>query len=195
MLTEFSIGWLPLLIEQVLLGAMLGFATHMFFQLFAVAGQFTAMQTGLGFASLVDPSNGVSVAVLGQFYLMLATVTFATMHGHLILIGVLVDSFSVAPVLAVPVLSDVLWNLVGYAKWMFMGAFVMALPAVASLLLVNLAFGVMTRAAPQLNVFTLGFPIGLSLGLVIVWITLAEWLARFSSILDQFSWFLSNLLV
>ncbi len=195
MLSGFDISWAGVIGEQVLLGAALGFATHLFFQLFATAGQFTAMQTGLGFASLVDPSNGVSVAVLGQFYLMLATVTFVSLDGHLVLIGVLVDSFTVVPVDAGGDLYMVFWRLVNFGGWMFAGAFVLALPAVASLLLVNLAFGVMTRAAPQLNVFTLGFPIALCMGLVVLWIVLADWLAQFGGAFSEFVVILKRLLV
>lgn len=194
-LPEFDLSWVTLIGEQILLGVALGFATHLFFELFATAGQFTAMQTGLGFASLVDPSNGVSVAVLGQFYLMLATVTFVSMGGHLVLIEVLVNSFAVAPVVETHDLGVVFWRIVHFGSWMLAGAFVLALPAVAALLLVNLAFGVMTRAAPQLNVFTLGFPIALCMGLLVVWVVLADWLAQFGALWGDFARTIEQLLV
>ena len=85
-----SLRSLLLIVEQVLIGAMLGFVLQLFFHLFIVAGQIIAMQMGLGFASMVDPTNGVSVPVLGQFMLMLVTLLFLAINGHLVALEVLV---------------------------------------------------------------------------------------------------------
>ena len=96
------------------------------------------------------------------------TLVFLSLNGHLLLVQLLVDSFKTLPVAAVGADRDVLWALVAWASRTFAGAVLISLPAVASLLVVNLAFGVMTRAAPQLNIFAVGFPITLILGLLIL---------------------------
>ncbi|MFZ6046345.1 flagellar biosynthetic protein FliR [Pseudomonas sp. CR3202] len=164
--------------EQVLVGALLGFVLQLFFHAFVVAGQIISMQMGLGFASMVDPTNGVSVPVLGQFYLMLVTLLFLAMNGHLVVFEVLAESFVTLPV-GGGLLTAQYWEVAGKLGWVMGAGLLLSLPAITALLVVNLAFGVMTRAAPQLNIFSIGFPLTLALGLVIVWIGMADILAQY----------------
>lgn len=175
---SLSLRSLLLIGEQVLVGAMLGFVLQLFFQLFIVAGQIIAMQMGLGFASMVDPANGVSVPVLGQFFLMLVTLLFLLMNAHLVVFEVLAESFVTLPV-GEGLLVDHFWTLAGRLGWVMGAGLLLALPIITALLVVNLGFGVMTRAAPQLNIFTIGFPLTLVLGLMITWIGIADILAQY----------------
>ena len=154
-----------------------------FFQLFVVAGQFIGMQMGLGFAAMVDPGNGVQVTALSQFFLMLVTLTFLAVNGHLVLLEVLIAGFKAFPAGIAVSPSELSLAIAQLGGWMFIGGVLVALPAVVSLLVVNLAFGVMSRSAPQLNVFSLGFPFSLVFGLVIVFLSLQGWLPQF----DRFS--------
>ena len=164
--------------EQVLIGVMFGFVLQLYFHLFTVAGQIIAMQMGLGFASMVDPANGVSVPVLGQFLLMLVTLLFLAMNGHLVVFEVLAESFVTLPV-GEGLLLDHYWTMAGKLTWVIAAGLLMALPVVTALLIINLAFGVMTRAAPQLNIFSIGFPLTLVLGLFIFWLGISDFLAHF----------------
>jgi flagellar biosynthetic protein FliR len=164
--------------EQVLVGVMFGFVLQLYFHLFTVAGQIIAMQMGLGFASMVDPANGVSVPVLGQLLLMLVTLLFLAMNGHLVVFEVLAESFVTLPV-GEGLLLDHYWTMAGKLTWVIAAGLLMALPVVAALLIINLAFGVMTRAAPQLNIFSIGFPLTLVLGLFIFWLGISDFLAHF----------------
>ncbi|MEM6709132.1 MAG: flagellar biosynthetic protein FliR [Pseudomonadota bacterium] len=157
----------------------LGLATLTFFQIFVIAGQFVGMQMGLGFASMVDPGNGVQVTVWSQFYLMLATLCFLGVDGHLLTLEVLIQGLKLAPTLAHIDGAEFFWRVISLGGWMFAGGASVALPVVFALLVVNLAFGVMSRSAPQLNVFSLGFPFSLLFGLVLVWLSLRGWLAVF----------------
>lgn len=84
--------------EQILVGALLGFSLQLLFHAFVIAGQIISMQMGLGFASMVDPANGVSVPVLGQFFTMLVTLLFLAMNGHLVVFEVIAESFVTLPV-------------------------------------------------------------------------------------------------
>lgn len=167
---------------QIFAGVALGFATMLFFHIFVIAGQFIAMQMGLGFAAMVDPGNGVQVTVWSQFFLMLVTLLFVSMNGHLVLLTVLIEGFRVWPMgVAMPV-DELAGAIVNLGAWMFLGGVMIAMPAVVSLLVVNIAFGVMSRAAPQLNVFSLGFPFSLLFGLIIVWMMLGGWLPQFEGL-------------
>lgn len=173
-------GWLWIG-QEVLVGALLGFSLQLFFHAFVVAGQMIAMQMGLGFASMVDPANGISVAVLGQFLLMLVTLLFLAMNGHLVVFEVLAESFVTLPV-GSGLLLDHYLAIAGRLGWVLGAGLLLALPAITALLVVNIAFGVMTRAAPQLNIFAIGFPLTLVLGLVIVWLSMADILAQYQDL-------------
>ncbi|QLF94461.1 flagellar type III secretion system protein FliR [Pseudomonas sp. ABC1] len=167
-----------LVIEQVLIGVMLGFVLQLFFHVFIVSGQLLAMQMGLGFASMVDPANGVSVPVFGQFFNMLVVLLFLAMNGHLVVFEVLVESFTTLPV-GGGLTTGHYWEVASKLGWVLGAGLLLVLPAITALLVINLAFGLMTRAAPQLNIFSIGFPLTLVLGLVIVWIGMADILAQY----------------
>ncbi|MFI8580391.1 flagellar biosynthetic protein FliR [Ectopseudomonas khazarica] len=176
-----SLRSLLLIVEQVLIGAMLGFVLQLFFHLFIVAGQIIAMQMGLGFASMVDPTNGVSVPVLGQFMLMLVTLLFLAINGHLVALEVLAESFVTLPY-GQGLMVDHYWTLAGKLGWVIGAGLLLTLPAVTALLVINLAFGAMTRAAPQLNIFSIGFPLTLAMGLVIFWVSLSDFGSLFQAL-------------
>ena len=184
-LDGFDLGLLVSAVMQLFAGIALGFATMIFFQLFVIAGQFVGMQMGLGFAAMVDPGNGVQVTVWSQFFLMLVTLLFVTMNGHLLLLEVLVEGFRAHPFGVNMPLNELAGAIVEFGGWMWVGGALVALPAVISLLVVNLAFGVMSRSAPQLNVFSLGFPFSLVFGLVVVWLLLSGWGPQFERLAQE----------
>ncbi|MGB5458010.1 MAG: flagellar biosynthetic protein FliR [Gammaproteobacteria bacterium] len=159
-------------VYQVLIGVAMGFILQMVFSAFVIAGQSIAMAMGLGFASIIDPQNGVQVPVVSQAFLIMVTLVFLALNGHLLLIEVLADSFQRLPVGPVAISHDGLWQLVSWGSNMFVGGMLVALPAVAALLLVYLAFGVTSRAAPQLNIFAVGFPVMIMVGLAFIILTL-----------------------
>ncbi len=169
--TGLSANTLLLIAQQILIGILLGFLFHVFFHIFIIAGQIIAMNMGLGFASMVDPINGISVAIVSQFYLIAVTLMFVMTNGHLVMIEVMVESFHTIPIGTTGLSSAHYWQLLNSGTWMFASALLMALPAVATLLTVNFSFGIMSRAAPQLNIFALGFPFSLLVGLTTIWLT------------------------
>src|SRR5690554_3795995 len=115
--------------QQLLIGVMLGFFLQMLFQLFVLLGQMIAMQMGLGFASMIDPSNGVNVAILSTFYLMFVTVLFISFDGHLVMIEVIAESFELIPISTSGLDVDVYYQLVTTISWAFSSALLLALPA------------------------------------------------------------------
>ncbi len=164
--------------QQLLIGIGMGFFLQLMTQTFVMFGQIVAMQMGLGFASMNDPINGVSVASVSQFYLMLVMLLFLSVNGHLVMIEVLSESFYTLPVGA-DIGSGRLQTLFGWAGWMFGAGLLMSLPAVTALLIINCSLGVITRAAPQLNIFAIGFPLMVVLGLLILWVSMNSVLPQF----------------
>jgi flagellar biosynthetic protein FliR len=127
---------------------------------------------GLGFASMVDPSSGTQVPVISQFYVIILTLVFLALDGHLTFISVVAESFHTLPIGVNGLSRDGLWALLIWGGSMYAGAVQIALPAIASLLLINLTFGVVTRAAPQFNIFAIGFPVTMVAGFFIMLATL-----------------------
>lgn len=159
-------------IQQVLIGVMMGFAFQLVVSAVITGGQIIALQMGLGFSLMVDPQNGAQAPVLSQLYVLMVLLIFLGLDGHLVMIEILTDSFHYMPVSEQGLVPDNLWQLVSWGSMIFSGAVGIALPAIASLLIVNMSFGVMTRAAPQLNIFAIGFPITMMLGFAVVLLTL-----------------------
>jgi flagellar biosynthetic protein FliR len=150
----------------------MGFTMQLVFSAMVIAAQTIAMGMGLGFATAVDPQNGTQVPVVGQYYMVLGTLMFLALNGHLLMIQILVDSFQSLPVGLKGLSSEGIWALVGWGGRMFAGALLIALTAMASMLLINLSFGVMSRAAPQLNIFGVGFPVMMGAGFIVIMFSL-----------------------
>ena len=167
-IAPFSGAGFVVIAQQALIGVAMGFALQVVFDALGLAGQLLANSMGLSFAFNVDPLRGSSTAALGQLYIILATLTFLALGGHLALIELLVGSLHTLPVGTTGLGQDGLWSLVSWGGSLFSGAIMIALPGVTALLIVNLAFGVVSRAAPSLNLFAVGFPISLVVGLLVV---------------------------
>jgi len=163
-----SAGGVLVTVQQVLIGLAMGFAMQLVFDSLALGGQLLANGMGLGFAFNLDPLRGVSTPALGQLYVVLGTLTFLALDGHLALLGTLVESFKGLPVAEQGLDPARLYAMATWGSELFSGALAVALPGVTALLVINLAFGVMSRAAPALNLFAVGLPITLIFGLVIL---------------------------
>jgi flagellar biosynthetic protein FliR len=170
--------------QQVLIGVAMGVALQLAFAALVLGGQVVATKMGLGFAQMVDPQNGVQVPVLSQYYLILSTLVFLFLNGHLLLIDLLSRSFHTLPV-GNGLQQENFHAIVVWGSDMFSGGLLVALPAVAALLLVNLAFGVVTRAAPQLHIFAIGFPLAMLLGFGMIWLSLPGAMDGFTHILES----------
>ena len=167
-IAPFSSAGFVVTAQQLLIGVAMGFALQVIFDSLGLAGQLLANSMGLSFAFNVDPLRGSSTAALGQLYIVLATLTFLALGGHLALLEVLVNGFFTLPVGTTGLGREGLWSMVLWGGQLFAGAISIALPGVTALLIVNLAFGVVSRAAPTLNLFAVGFPISLVVGLLVV---------------------------
>lgn len=182
-----SLAAAGILFHQILIGVSMGFIVQMVFQSLVIAGEAIANSMGLGFARMVDPANGVQVPVISQFFMVMATLLFVIMNGHLMLIQLVIRSFEIIPVASTGLSLPGIRAVVNWGGQMFIGGLMIALPAVTALLVVNVAMGVITRAAPQLNIFAVGFPLMILLGFVFLMATLPSVFSLFAQMLmDSF---------
>jgi flagellar biosynthetic protein FliR len=183
-IAPFSIPGVIVTVQQIIIGLAVAFVLQLIFDALAMGGQLLSNTMGLGFAFNVDPLRGVGTPVLGQLYMILVTLTFLALNGHLLLIETLVQGFTTLPVGMTGLDGPALWNVVEWGNQLFTGAVRVALPGMTALLVVNLSFGVMSRAAPSLNLFAVGFPITLIFGLAVVYAGLPAVQTTFVGSLD-----------
>ncbi|MDE2307982.1 MAG: flagellar biosynthetic protein FliR [Xanthomonadaceae bacterium] len=157
---------------QVLIGAAVGFVLSVVFEAVSFGGGLVAQSMSLGFAEVANPQGGPSAPVLSEFYTLLVTLLFLAMDGHLRLIALLADSFRSLPPGMATINANGLYAVAGFGAELFAGAVRVALPAMTSLLVVNIGFGAISRSAPSMNLFAVGFPIILSLGFIALWLSL-----------------------
>jgi len=187
-----SVQTMLVIAQQILIGVAFAFVLEVLMQVFILSGQVVAMQTGLGMAQMVDPSNGVNVAVVAQWFLIFVNLMFISLNGHLVAIEIIADSFFMIPVGHGFIQTDILWHIANLFHWMISAAVVLALPAVTAMLVVNIAFGVMARLAPQLNIFAVGFPVTMMLGLIVLWITFSGYGNHFQRLLYELFQFMRS---
>ncbi|MDO9425038.1 MAG: flagellar biosynthetic protein FliR [Methylobacter sp.] len=181
----FSYTGFMMAITQTMIGLTSGFIVQLVFAAVVFAGQAIALSMGLGFSMMVDPQSGQQVPVIAQLYTIIATLVFISLNGHLLLIQMLLDSFKTLPIGIDGIDKAGVWSIIVWSGRLFSGGLLLAMPVMASLLLVNVIFGVAARAAPQLQIFSVGFPVTLMLGMLLVWKTLPDVLTQFSGILTD----------
>src|SRR5882672_2199346 len=180
---ELSLSTAIVVAQEVVVGIAMGFCLQMIFDALIVAGQTIAMGMGLGLATMIDPQRGISVPVVSQFFVILGLLIFLSLGGHLATVRLLADSFSMLPLGSTPS-RDGLWQLVSWGSQMFAGAVRIALPAATALLIANIAFGVMSRAAPTLNLFAVGLPAGLLIGFLLLLLNIGHLSALITELLQ-----------
>ena len=174
----FSAQALVTALQQVVIGLAMGLMLALAFQTVVIAGESIALTMGLGFATMVDPQSGQSVPVISQVMQVVITLLFLAVGGHLMFIEMVAASFGPLS-LGGPGLAQQDLSLVfGWATQMYAGAVLIALPAITMMLIVNIALGVMTRAAPQMNIFSVGFPVTMLVGFVLVTVLIIPSLPR-----------------
>ncbi|MPM96840.1 hypothetical protein SDC9_144005 [bioreactor metagenome] len=158
--------------QQMLIGIGMGFAAKIVFTAFLFAGEFIGSQMGLGFATFYDPLNASQTPVIAEFMNLVALLLFLSLNGHLLYLATLAQSFSAIPISNVPVGAGSWLNIAELGSKIFSAGLLLSLPIMAALMITNVALAVLTRAAPQLNLFALGFPLTLIGGFLILAISL-----------------------
>ena len=172
-------------IREIGVGLILGFVVQMAFGAAVFAGQAISMTMGLGFAMAVDPQNGVQVPVISQLYVIVATLLFLALDGHLLLIAAVAESYQLIPIGVAGLPAASLSAVVALGTMVFAGGILLALPALTALLLINVAFGIVTRTAPQLNIFAVGFPVTILAGLFIMFLVMPGFIEALTQLIGS----------
>ena len=180
-----SLSGLLILLQQMLIGIAMGFVMRLVFAAIEMAGEIASLTMGLGFASFYDPQARASLSGISQLLTMLALMFFLATNLHLVTLSILTDSFTVLPI-GESITNGRGW--LGVANWgakIFSVGVQLSLPLVAVLLAANLALGILTRAAPQLNLFGIGFPIMLGVGFIMLAIALPYMATPMASLFQE----------
>lgn len=174
-----------IIVQQFLIGLAMGFVVRLIFAAVEMAGELTSMAMGLGFATFFDPMTQGRSSAISQVYSLCATMVFLSMNGHLYVLSILADSFTTLPIAAEPITAEGFRSIVTWGGKVFSVGLQIALPLVASALITNFALGVLTRAAPQLNLFGIGFSVTILVGLFLIGMTLPYMLPPLQRYIEQ----------
>jgi flagellar biosynthetic protein FliR len=167
-LDPMSMAGLLVLAQQLIIGLSMGLAMRIVFAAVEAAGEFTSATMGLSFAAFFDPQTQGRTSVISQVFSLLATMVFLSLNGHLILLSVMAESFHTLPISAQPITAEGFHSLALWGTRIFSMGLQLSLPLVIALLITNFALGILTRAAPQLNLFGIGFSVTMLSGFILI---------------------------
>lgn len=180
----FGAAWWATLLREMAIGLLLGFTLQLVFEAVTLGGELISASASLSFATLADPLRGVSTPVVGQFLMLAATLLFLALGGHLQFLEWLARSFALLPVGGAGLDAARLGALLRFGGQMFAGGLMLALPVLVALLAINLALGVISRSAPSLNLFAVGFPLSLIACLVLLYLALPAMIEKTGALFD-----------
>ncbi|MDK2902728.1 MAG: flagellar biosynthesis protein FliR [Clostridiales bacterium] len=186
-----------ILFKEMLIGLAMGYITTLAFSAILIAGQIMDFQIGFGMVNAFDPVNEVAVPIVGNLINMMALLLFFGMNGHHVLISLLFDSYTVLPIGDFSIKPDMLWYILEIFVQTFVWAIKLAIPLMAVLLLTEVMLGVLSRALPQMNVFVMGMPIRLMIGLIMLLLVLPVYInlmePLFADMFDGISGFMQRM--
>jgi flagellar biosynthetic protein FliR len=184
-LDPMSLPGLLVLVQEILIGLAMGTVMRMTFATVELAGQMVSATMGLSFAAFFDPTSEGQTAVISQFFSLLATLVFLSLNGHLVMLAALSESFVTLPISAHPMGTVGIHQLVLWGGSLFSMGLQLSMPIIGVLLVTNMALGVLSRAAPQLNLFGIGFPITLSTGFILIAMSLPYMITPLDRLLNN----------
>ncbi len=187
----FSLNMLLQLMLQVFLGFLGGFILNLVFEVFAALGQLVSTQIGLSLASLIDPRFG-NITSLTHFYLIATALIFLFLNGHLFILKTIVDSFNILPLNQSISIKNLIPEILQYSSVIFSGSILLSITIVIAVLLTNIALAVMTKFAPQFNIFSVGINMTLIFGLICIYLTFEMFVEKGTFLIQECLNFLSN---
>ncbi|KWD74240.1 flagellar biosynthetic protein FliR [Burkholderia ubonensis] len=183
--TVFSAQGIWIVVTQFLIGVAMGFTMQIVFAAAQAAGDAIGLSMGLGFATFFDPHASGATPVMGRFLNAVAILAFLAFDGHLQVLAALAASFQALPVSAEPLHAPGWRTLAAFGATVFQMGLLLALPVVAALLIANLALGILNRAAPQVGIFQVGFPVTMLVGLLLVQLMVPNMVPFFGHLFDM----------
>jgi len=157
---------------EVILGLVLGYVVLLLFIGIQFAGQLAGLQMGFGIVNVIDPQSHDQISIIGQFLNILAILLVLTLDGHHIILNGLLGSFEAVPLGGVVLQASIAHKLIALSSEVFVIAIKISAPILVALFLISTAMGVLARTVPQMNVFIVGFPVQLAVGLSVLVATL-----------------------
>ena len=164
--------FVALLIKELMVGLIIGFISYAFFSTFYVMGQIVDMKIGFGMVNVMDPQHKVQVPIMGNFYYILAFLLLLAIDGHHIIINALIDSYKFIPIGKFTLKQDTAFFLINILSKSFITGFKLSAPIVAMIFLTDLLLGILARTIPQMNVFVVGMPLKILIGLILISVSL-----------------------
>lgn len=177
---EFGI----LVFKEVLVGFVIGFITTLVFSAIWTAGQLIDTQIGFGIVNAVDPNSSMQVPLMGNFMNILALLTFFTLDGHHSLIKLIFNSYDLVPLAGITITQESTTILVRLFANSFVLALKIALPIIAITFLSEVAFGILVRTVPQMNIFIIGIPLKIAMGLIAILIFIPIYISSLNGVFD-----------
>lgn len=163
-----SLSSIAIMIQQLIIGVSMGFIIRVVFAGIELSGEVIGLTMGFGFASFFNPLSQTRSSAISQFLILVSTLIFLTLDLHLALFGSLIESFRTIPITSDLALGFSTEKLVLFGQQLFIISLRIALPIIAGLLIANIALGILTRAAPQLNLYGIGFPLTIAVGFFMI---------------------------
>ena len=178
-----GLNGLQVILTELAIGISAGLIMTIWFSAALLAGEKIASSAGLGFAAQIDPDSGGQTPVVSKTFSLFLTVIFLSWNGHLLVLRAVADSYTYLPVGAMPAFPVLIQSGIAAAGSMFLAATIIMLPLTAFLMAINLVIGVITRSAPQLNLFSFGFPISM----IGIFVLLYLWVDVLGGAMDDLS--------
>lgn len=169
---ELETPMIVLIFKELLVGAVIGFISYIFFSSFYVMGQIIDMNIGFGMVNVVDPQNRIQVPLMGNFYYILGFLLLLILDGHHVIINSIVDSYQFIPIGGFEISENITLFIVNLISRMFILGFKLSLPVVAIIFLLDLLLGILVRTIPQMNVFVVGLPLKIFIGMLIILVSI-----------------------
>jgi flagellar biosynthetic protein FliR len=180
-----SMAGMLILVQEMLIGLAMGFVIRVVFAAVEMAGEAASLTMGLGFATFFDPLTAGRSSSISQMLALVATMAFLAVNAHLVLLSVLAESFVTMPIAATPMSAAGPFEVARWGGRIFSAGLQLSLPILAALLITNVALGILTRAAPQLNIFGIGFPVSLGVGLLVIGLVMPYLSTPFQNLFNE----------
>lgn len=171
-------------LREFMIGVILGYVSFLIFSAIYLAGQLIDTQIGFGIVSVIDPVSNIQVPITANFYYTLAMVIFLTINGHHMLIEALVNSYNLLPIGTAVLNNNMIPQLIKLMGYMFIIGFKISAPVIAAVLVCDVALGILSRTMPQMNIFMVGLPLKIILGLVVMMITIPAFIMILGFMID-----------
>lgn len=175
------------IIKELSVGLIIGFISYLFFISLFIAGQIIDTQIGFGMVNVFDPAHNTQVPITGNLYYILALLVFFTVNGHHWFLEAIIESYSILPVGSIVFNEKILYQVIDIFSEIFNIGFKISSPILATVFLINVLLGLLAKTVPQMNVFVVGMPLKIFVGVITIFLTLPIYLIALSHIFENMS--------